>query len=399
MPVRQIDERVVADLWERQAFDRSALAELGLSVLFRGLPSDAGGPDYQDAVLARHGRSVVSGDVEFHVSVSDWYTHGHDRDPHYEAVVLHVVWDGAGEETRTAAGRLVPTLVLRGRMASALPVQLSAPELVHPCIAAYAALTPDILSAAIRGAGLDRFRDRATRFAADLEAVPPDQVVYTAILEALGYASNRPVFRALAEAAPHDWIMAVAAEQRHSALLAAAGLATGYVVPPARLRPDAWRLSRLRPANHPVLRLSGLAVLLERLGPSLSEGLTARLLDDAPRPRQAVNVLLARDGAESAIGAGRAAEMLASAVLPFLAALWPDRPEPEKLYASLPSPPATRWTRKMTALLAESGHSYRVTRAPDHQGLHRLYHSHCRYERRRGCPVCGKTVTAGTGAG
>lgn len=402
MPVRQIDERVVADLWERQAYDPSALAALGFRVLFRGLPSDAGGPDYQDAVLTRGGRSVVSGDIEFHVSVSDWYAHGHHRDPHYESVVLHVVWDPAEEETRTASGRVVPTLALRGSVPSTLPVQLGAPGLAHPCVAAYAALSSDDLAAAIQRAALDRFYDRTAQMEADLQTVAPDAVAYTAVLEALGYASNRPVFRALAEAAPYDWIMSLPPDQRETALLEAAGLGGRGYDTPVRLRLDAWRLSRLRPANHPALRLAGMAVLLDRLRPSLSDALTVRLLDAHPRPREAVDVLLVRDGNRSPIGAGRATEILASAVLPFLAALWPERAEPRTLYAALPSPPATRWTRKMVGQMAESGHSVRVARAVDHQGLHRLYHGHCRYERRSGCPVCGGVAagsTADTGAG
>lgn len=399
--MRHVDERVVADLWERQAFDRASLAALGLTVLFRGLPSDAGGPDYQEAVLAQHGRSVLSGDIEFHVMGSDWYAHGHHRDPHYESVILHVVWEGDGEETRTASGRLVPTLALRGSVTSTIPIQLGGPGLVHPCVAAYAALPRDDLTGTVRRAGLDRFRDRAARLAADLETLPPDQVAYTAILEALGYASNRRVFHALAEAAPYHWIMSLPAGERRAALLDAAGLGGGISSAPVRLRSDAWRLSRLRPANHPALRLAGTAELLERLGPSLSEALTHRLLDDAPRPREAIEVLLVREVSGSPIGVGRATEMLASAVLPFLAALWPDRAEPEQIYASLPSPPATRWTRKMVSLLAQSGHSYRVTHALDHQGLHALYHGHCRYERRRGCLVCGArsvSATSDTGA-
>lgn len=397
--MRQIDERVVADLWERQAFDPSPLSAVGLTVLFRGLPSDAGGPDYQDAVLSRQGRSLLTGDIEFHVSVSDWYAHGHHRDPHYESVVLHVVWEKSTEETRTVSGRVVPTVSLKGAVAPAIPIQLGTSALGHPCVAAYAALSPEELTAAIRRAALDRFRDRAAQLGSDLETLSPNQIVYTAILEALGYASNRPVFRALADAAPYEWIMSLAPEVRRQALLEAAGLGSGIHSPPARVRPDSWRLSRLRPANHPALRLAGMSALLNRLSPSLSEALTVRLLDARPSARQAIDVLLVRDTDQSTIGAGRAGEILVSAVLPFLAGLWPERPEPENLYVALPSPPSTRWTRKMVGLMAESGHTCRVPRAVDHQGLHRLYHSHCRYERRNGCPICGATATAGTAAG
>lgn len=388
MPVRHIDERAVADAWERQAFDRSALAELGLTVLFRGLPSDAGGPDYQDAVLARDGRAIINGDIEFHVAASDWYAHGHHCDPHYDSVVLHVVWEG-DRETVTSSGRTVPTLVLAGR-ATALPLlQLGLPPLAHPCVASYSTLSPDTLSTAVHAAGMTRFRERTARFAADLTTVGVDQVIYSAILEALGYASNRSVFRSLADAAPYDWIMSLPPDMRRDALLRAAGFDSGSEIrPPVQLQTAAWRLTRLRPANHPVLRLSGMAVLLERLGPSMAASLERCLLDEDPGPRAAVDLITVRSGATYPLGSGRAVEILASAILPFLAALRPGDPRPEALYASLPAPPINRWTRAMLTLLGQAGHSCPVRSAPEHQGLHWLYHTHCRYERRARCPIC-----------
>jgi hypothetical protein len=389
MPVRQIDERVVADIWERQAFDPAALDALGLRVLFRGLPSDAGGPDYQEAILERDGRTVTSGDVEFHVSASDWYAHGHHRDSHYELVVLHVVWQGE-EETRTRSGRVVPTLVLQPCLEPDRPLQMPLQQLSHPCVRAYAALSPPQLEAAVRAAGLARYRERAAGFAADLTHVSADQLMYTAMLEALGYASNRPVFRSLAEAAPYAWIISVPPGDRQRALLAAAGLGPADShAPPARLRPDVWRLSRLRPANHPAVRLAGMAVLLSRLGPSLTESLYCAVIDRKAGAAEAIDLLTARDSKRSLIGAGRATEMLASAVLPILTACTSGDDRVEALYLHLPAPPKNRWTRKMLALLDEAGHAPRVRRAPEHQGLHRLYHTHCRYERRTGCPVCG----------
>lgn len=389
MSAPRMEERVVADIWERQAFDPAALRALGLTVLFRGLPSDAGGPDYQDAVLARHGRELLTGDIEFHVSPADWYAHGHHVDPHYESVVLHVVWQ-AGEETQTASGRVVPTLVLRDWVHVPLPLQLEMGPVTHPCVSAFAAVEKAELARTIRAAGIERFRQRTGHFSADLNSVSPDQVAYTAILEALGYASNRSAFRALAEAAPYAWLMSLPAPVREAALPEAAGLATSAVPVPARFAPDSWRLSRLRPANHPVVRLQGAAAILNRFAPSLLEGLAEAVLG-AQSTRDAVSALSVRTAGTSPIGSGRATEILASAILPVLAAVAPEDDRPEKLYLALPAPPRNRWTRTMTSLIESSGHRPALSRAPDHQGLHWLYHTHCRYERRKGCPVCSGT--------
>src|SRR5690349_11996598 len=59
-----IDERSVTQIWERQAFDPAGLSTSGLRVLFRGAPSDAGGPDYQDAMLVTEDQQLITGDVE-----------------------------------------------------------------------------------------------------------------------------------------------------------------------------------------------------------------------------------------------------------------------------------------------------------------------------------------------
>src|SRR5919199_844755 len=117
----RVREALIVDIWERQAFDDGALRGLGLGGGFRGVPSDAGGPDYQDAILAWDEREVISGDVEFHARSSDWYRHGHDRDPRYNRVVLHVVWSDDVEGTTRADGRRVPTLAVGNGSDEAVP--------------------------------------------------------------------------------------------------------------------------------------------------------------------------------------------------------------------------------------------------------------------------------------
>ena len=59
-----------------------------------------------------------------------------------------------------------------------------------------------------------------------------------------------------------------------------------------------------------------------------------------------------------------------------------------QLFERYPSPPANRWTRVMGDLFAKAGHQVKPRTAVEHQGIHHLYHGHCRLERRMGCPVC-----------
>lgn len=380
MPERVVDERAVVEGWERQLFSASSLDALGLRVMFRGVPSDAGGPDYQDVLLVRAERFLLSGDVEFHVRSSDWYTHGHHRDSRYDRVILHVVWLDDAAETRTSSGNRVPVLELGTDRVSAVS---PGGTLEHPCVAAFARLSHVDLMDRVRAVGRERCVSLAARFESDLSAGDSNQVLYGGLLESLGYASNRAAFRSLAEAAPFAWLVTLAPDQRASALLDAAGLSEGQgVEPPARLDPGGWRLTRLRPANHPTRRLAGIAEVLNRLGSHAAEELAAVVLA-ARRPSQIRDVVLAPPH----LGRGRSDEMVVSVVLPFVLAYTGDRRVLD-LYAAYPPPPPTRWTRRMQGLFEDAGRGAKCRTAPDHQGLHALYHSYCRFEGKAGCPVC-----------
>src|SRR5687767_5602764 len=59
-------------------------------VISRGRRNEGAGPDFLDAVLVIGGRLSV-GAVEMHRAESDWFNHGHHRDPAYSSVILHVV--------------------------------------------------------------------------------------------------------------------------------------------------------------------------------------------------------------------------------------------------------------------------------------------------------------------
>lgn len=382
-----LDERTVATMWERQAFDARHIRSLGFSVVSRGIPSDAGGPDYQEVVLSRQDGFLVRGDVELHFRASDWYRHGHHLNPAYNNVVLHVVWKADGGLTFRHDGEIVPVLEVGGRSDVADTLYQPA-VLSHPCIGRFAALDGAELRSRIVQAGLDRFDSLVARFQLQIEDGDPLETLYCALLEAMGYASNRGAFRALAEAVPFAWLASVPAENRSEILLAAAGLGeVGAIPPPSKLRPEVWRLTRLRPANQPARRIAGAVDVLNRLGSMPIETL-ADIVLGARHPAAVRKALVARSEGGSGIGRGRADEVAVSVVLPFVSALLGTPPQPRDLYVRYPSPPATRWTRLMIGLCRSAGHLLTVQRAPMHQGFHLLYTAHCRSSRQEGCRVC-----------
>ncbi len=67
------------------------------------------GPDFSSAVIEISGE-VFLGAIEMHVRSSDWYRHNHDKDPNYNNVVLHVVYEHDREVL--VEGKELPVLEL-----------------------------------------------------------------------------------------------------------------------------------------------------------------------------------------------------------------------------------------------------------------------------------------------
>jgi hypothetical protein len=65
-----------------------------LRLLYPGTWNLGPGPDFRDARLLAESGHLLRGDVELHRRERDWIAHGHDRDPAYAEVVLHVLGVG-----------------------------------------------------------------------------------------------------------------------------------------------------------------------------------------------------------------------------------------------------------------------------------------------------------------
>ena len=82
-------------LWQFQKFRFQELKTVdgfSVRVISPGVHNKLSGPDFFNSRLLI-GTQEWAGNVEIHLRSSDWYLHGHETDPAYDNVILHIVWD------------------------------------------------------------------------------------------------------------------------------------------------------------------------------------------------------------------------------------------------------------------------------------------------------------------
>lgn len=86
-----LTEKHLQILWLEQKYFRSLKTLEGkeIKVISPGVWNREAGPDFLKAHL-RIGQIEYRGDVEIHFSDEGWHQHGHDRDPRYNQVILHI---------------------------------------------------------------------------------------------------------------------------------------------------------------------------------------------------------------------------------------------------------------------------------------------------------------------
>lgn len=343
--IAPITEKQLARLWQRRAVRARALrTEEGrrVRVLYPGRPGVTAGPDFRNALLAVDGQGIVQGDVEVHLRQRDWRAHGHDRDPNYNGVALHVALDPGGAQSRTDSGAAPPVVNVRALLVEkeneAEPTEDAGRHL-------WAILgqkgyrrpeTAEQMASLLNRAGDVRFLWRSRQLQMLMERQCPEQTLWESICEALGYRHNQHPFLMLATVAPIDRLTALVrgapAELRESLaaglLLHLAGFGDEAERParplPRGLGPALdvrqWRLFRVRPSNHPRRRVAGAATLVARFAePGLIAGLgRAAEMGKPAAITRALSVKDHADGKPALIGAGRAGDIAVNVALPFL---------------------------------------------------------------------------------
>jgi hypothetical protein len=262
-------EDILRHLWGHQYITTDNLFTIDgrpLSILHPGILNRGSGPDFRDALIVLDGTSY-RGDIEFHRSIEDWENHFHENDPHYNTVILHVVFEEkrSSGETRVLSGRSVPVLTLEKYITSPLEKiieHIARDESVSkrgflPCYRKNGAVPGNVLEDWVQKLFLERFKEKTDRLGERLVELveerqrrvseppgeyesdqgPPndipvpnfcvergvlnklilwEQLLYEGIMDGLGYSNNREPFILLSRQLPL-WIV-VAYRQEKSIL-------------------------------------------------------------------------------------------------------------------------------------------------------------------------------------
>jgi hypothetical protein len=279
-------ERLLQAVWHHQRLQREKLNLCdgrAVRILHPGFWNREAGPDFRGAVVQVEGEAAQTGDIEVDLHSRCWRQHGHDRNPAFGKVVLHVVWEAEAQPP-------LPTLALKPFLDAPLPELASwlgtdaaesfPKDLQGRCAAPLGALASEKWRELLRQAALARLQRKAGDLEARARQAGWEQALWEGLWRALGYKHNAWPMLRLGELRPVLCVsQPLSLLQWQARLFGVSGLlpaelgqstgADGYLrrlwdcwwrerdqFSDFALPSALWRLHGLRPANHPLRRLA-----------------------------------------------------------------------------------------------------------------------------------------------
>lgn len=176
-----------------------------VEVVNPGIYNNVSGPDFLAARIRIGGRMWV-GSVEMHIRASDWHRHGHDGDPAYENVILHVVGDDDCDIQR-ADGTTIPVVVMSVEwgFVEAFNNLLHPKSLVLPtCGERLRDIASVIITSWVASLGMERLQRKADDVGQRLATTNGDwlQTVFVTVARGLGFGRNAQPMEQLARSIP-----------------------------------------------------------------------------------------------------------------------------------------------------------------------------------------------------
>ncbi len=256
---------------------------LPLTIIDPGRPNPDAGPDFFNAKVKIDGR-IWCGNIEIHVRASDWHRHGHQSDPAYDSVILHVVQHDDCTVCRSN-GEPIPQLEMKCAedFAAQFARFVNTPAATLACAPFIAGIPNLYLRDWLDAMAFERLNEKSERVIDLLNRFNGswEDAAYVTLARALGTGVNSQPFELLALSTPLRMM------QKHSdsltsveaMLFGQAGLIpespSGYAATLEseyiymankfslrRPQPLGWKMSKMRPAAFPHRRIALLALMI-----------------------------------------------------------------------------------------------------------------------------------------
>jgi hypothetical protein len=288
-------------VWKFRLFDKNCLkttAGESIEIYTAGLHNTDSGPDFHNARI-KISDTTWAGNVEIHISSSDWHKHNHTNDDAYKNVILHVVYRD-DEPITLPDGRQLPTLELQSRISDDLYNRYHAlifgNQTIIPCEASIGTVDEFTMRTWLTRVLVERLEKRSKAVIQALEVNRGDweETFYQFLAANFGFKTNALPFELLARSLPQN-ILAKHKNnpmQIEALIFGQAGFLQGVLTDdyPKKLQEEytflrkkysltpvenhLWKFMRLRPQNFPTIRLAQFAALIVR-----SNHLFSKILD------------------------------------------------------------------------------------------------------------------------
>ena len=196
-------ETVLHYIWKNRLFDSVRVGGEEAEILDVGQYNVGDGPDFSPAKV-RTGGLIWIGPVEMHLRSSDWYAHGHETDPRYDPVILHVVLE-EDREIRNSRGEVIPTAVLTVSpeiLARADALEVSSAAL--RCTPELSYLSPFLLKSLTAPLLPERMTDKIRRSSAPQNL---HSLFFRLLMRYLGAHQNNEMMDRVASATPLPFLL------------------------------------------------------------------------------------------------------------------------------------------------------------------------------------------------
>jgi len=292
-----MSEEFLHFIWKQQAYTNTCETESGktFEILHPGEHNHDAGPDFFNARLKIDG-TIWAGNVEIHTKTGEWNKHGHQNDPAYNNVILHIVTEHDKKIT-TKDGREPETWIMK------YPDQYSKSwiELLQslrwiPCEHLIHSIRPLDILLWMQNLAIERLRHKTEIIKTEMQHANTDfdTIFFRTLTRYFGFNTNQIPFEMLSKSLKWQQI----AKHRNNLvqiealLFGQAGFLAGelkdnyynelkreykilknkFSLEPIDVK--LWKFSRMRPGNFPSIRISQLAVLLHK-----NERFFSRILD------------------------------------------------------------------------------------------------------------------------